>query len=40
MPKPRGKSPGRQSGYSPGKRDSLPVVIKGKKTNKKHSRSH
>ena len=28
LPKPRGKSPGRAKGYSPGKRERLPVVIK------------
>ena len=39
LPKPRGKSPGRQSGYSPGKRDSLPVVKKGKKSAENYARS-
>ncbi len=39
LPKPRGKSPGRQSGYSPGKRVSLPVVKKGKKTAENYARS-
>jgi hypothetical protein len=39
FPKPRGKSPGRAKGYSPGKRERLPVIIKGKKSDKIHARS-
>lgn len=34
LPKPRGKSPGRQSGQSPGRRKRLPVVIKAKKRSR------
>jgi hypothetical protein len=38
-PKPRGKSPGRAKGYSPGKRERLPVIIKKGKTDQIHARS-
>jgi len=33
LPKPRGKSPGRLKGHSPGKRERLPVIIKGNQNN-------
>jgi hypothetical protein len=39
FPKPRGKSPGRAKGYSPGKRERPPLIIKGKKSGKMHARS-
>ena len=39
LPKPRGKSPGRTKGYSPGRRERLPVVKKGKKDAPKSTRS-
>ncbi len=39
FPKPRGKSPGRAKGYSPGKRERPPVIIKGKKSDRIHARS-
>ena len=38
LPKPRGKSPGRTKGYSPGKRERQPVVKKGKKDTPKSAR--
>ncbi len=34
-PKPRGKSPGRQKGYSPGKRERYPVIKKSPSKDKK-----
>jgi len=39
FPKPRGKSPGRQKGQSPGKRNREPVIIKSTQKDQKHSRS-
>jgi len=39
LPKPRGKSPGRAKGYSPGRRERQPVVIKGKKSTSKRARA-
>jgi hypothetical protein len=39
FPKPRGISPGRAKGYSPGRRERLPLIIKGKKSDKIHARS-
>lgn len=39
LPKPRGKSPGRAKGYSPGKREPLPVIIKKGKSDQTHARS-
>jgi hypothetical protein len=36
-PKPRGKSPGRKKGTSPGKRPPIPIVKKGKKDTEKMS---
>ncbi len=39
LPEPRGKSPGRQIGESPGRRDRIPVVKKGKKAVGNHSRT-
>jgi hypothetical protein len=38
LPKPRGKSPGRVKGYSPGRRQRQPVVIKGVKSTPKSAR--
>ena len=38
LPKPRGKSPGRTKGYSPGRRERQPVVKKGKKDTPKSTR--
>ncbi len=38
LPKPRGKSPGRSKGFSPGKRDRFPVVMK-KKNAQKNARA-
>ena len=38
LPKPRGKSPGRVKGYSPGRRQRQPVVIKGVKITPKSAR--
>lgn len=39
LPKPRGKSPGREKGYSPGKRERLPVVIKKGKSDQTHAQA-
>ena len=39
LPKPRGKSSGRPKGYSPGKRERIPVIIKGTKTTKIQARA-
>ncbi len=39
LPKPRGKSPGRKKGESPGKRPSLPVIKKGKVCRKQAEKS-
>ena len=39
LPKPRGKSPGRTKGYSPGKRERIPVIFKGSKSTKIQSRA-
>lgn len=39
LPKSRGKSSGRAKGYFPGKRDRLPIVIKGTKSGQKQTRA-
>ena len=39
LPKPRGKSPGRIKGYSPGKRERLALIIKGTNRAQKYLRA-
>ncbi len=38
-PEPRGKSPGRTEGYHPGKRERLPIIIKGNEGSQKNARA-